>query len=85
MTLSCKKLVQKLDNHLKGGGLWLFSDFRIGSGFNKIWQLALLRLMYLFFKFSAGLNNRKLYTYEKFFTLLNFIKVEEKYFLWGND
>ncbi|MGG7661233.1 class I SAM-dependent methyltransferase [Dyadobacter sp. BHUBP1] len=40
----------KLDRMLKNAALWLFTDFHIDKSLNRIWQKALLRSMYIFFK-----------------------------------
>jgi ubiquinone/menaquinone biosynthesis C-methylase UbiE len=41
---------QKLDNMLENGGLWFFTDFHIDKKIHRLWQKALLRSMYVFFK-----------------------------------
>lgn len=45
-----REVFQKLDSLLKTGALWLFTDFHIDKGFSRVWQKALLRSMYVFFK-----------------------------------
>ncbi len=42
-----KPVFQKLHDHLKKGGLWLFADFQIYN--NSYWQKGLLKIMYAFF------------------------------------
>jgi len=44
------EVFQELDNLLKTGALWLFTDFHIDKGMHRIWQKALLRSMYVFFQ-----------------------------------
>lgn len=44
----------KLDQHLKHGGLWLYTDFQQQK--NRIYTRLLLRLMYLFFGFLCKLE-----------------------------
>ncbi|MDR6808008.1 ubiquinone/menaquinone biosynthesis C-methylase UbiE [Dyadobacter sp. BE34] len=44
------EVFDKLDKMLKNGALWLFADFHIDQNLNRIWQKALLRSMYIFFK-----------------------------------
>jgi len=41
---------QKLDNILKKNALWLFTDFHIDKNIHRLWQKALLRSMYIFFR-----------------------------------
>ncbi|SDE23326.1 Methyltransferase domain-containing protein [Dyadobacter soli] len=45
-----REVFEKLDNMLKQGALWLFTDFHIDKTLNRFWQKALLRSMYIFFK-----------------------------------
>lgn len=45
-----QEIFLKLDSLLKTGALWLFTDFHINKGISRIWQKALLRSMYVFFK-----------------------------------
>lgn len=45
-----RKVFEKLDKMLKSGALWLFTDFHIDQNLHSIWQKALLRSMYIFFK-----------------------------------
>ncbi|WP_353717784.1 methyltransferase domain-containing protein [Dyadobacter sp. 676] len=45
-----QKVFRKLDSMLKNGALWLFTDFHIDKGINRLWQKALLRSMYIFFR-----------------------------------
>lgn len=45
-----REVFEKLDKMLKIGALWLFTDFHIDQNLSRIWQKALLRSMYIFFK-----------------------------------
>lgn len=45
-----REVFQKLDNMLENGALWLFTDFHIDKGLNRLWQKTLLRSMYVFFR-----------------------------------
>ncbi len=45
-----REVFEKLDNMLKNGALWLFTDFHIDQNLNRLWQKALLQSMYIFFK-----------------------------------
>jgi tRNA (cmo5U34)-methyltransferase len=79
-----KELANKLESHLKPGGFWLFSDFRISShGFHGIWQRALLWLMYLFFRITAGLKNSRLESFDELFSAMRVIRLEENFFYAG--
>lgn len=57
-------VVRKIAGYMTGNGVWLFSDFVSTRPFS---QRMLIRLMYVFFWFSAGLKTRKLPDYNKAF------------------
>jgi tRNA (cmo5U34)-methyltransferase len=79
-----RNLVKELLAHLKPGGLWLFSDFRISSHwFHRIWQRGLISLMYCFFRVTAGLKNKTLENFDKLLGSMKLIKLEEKFFHGG--
>jgi tRNA (cmo5U34)-methyltransferase len=79
--LPLQTLMTKINSHLKAGGVWLFSDFRISSNsFHKIWQALLLKTMYLFFRITAGLQNKTLEKFDDFFATISLVKVKEKFF-----
>ena len=79
-----KQIAHKLESHLKPGGSWLFSDFRLNSyGFHRIWQRTLICLMYIFFRITAGLKNSTLENFNELFGSMQVIKLEEKFFYAG--
>jgi tRNA (cmo5U34)-methyltransferase len=79
-----RSAMNNINFHLKPGGIWLFSDFRISSNwFHKIWQTLLLKIMYLFFRITTGLQNKTLEKFDDSFSQMKFLKVEEKFFYAG--
>jgi tRNA (cmo5U34)-methyltransferase len=79
-----KEVMHKLESHLKPGGFWLFSDFRISShGSHRIWQRVLIRLMYFFFRITAGLKSNTLENFDEMFSSMKVIKLKEKVFYAG--
>ena len=50
-----QQMVTKIDSLLKEEGIWCFADFN-WSKQHKIWQKALIRLMYIFFKFTTNIS-----------------------------
>lgn len=58
---SLKVLVEKIYPSLAPDGVWLACDF-ISNG--KWWQKSTLRVMYLFFKLTCGIESRKLPPWE---------------------
>jgi tRNA (cmo5U34)-methyltransferase len=79
--LQLRSVMQKINSHLKPGGAWLFSDFRISSNkFHKIWQNLLLKIMYFFFRVTVGLQNKKLEKFDGIFINMDFIKKAEQFF-----
>jgi ubiquinone/menaquinone biosynthesis C-methylase UbiE len=47
-----KVVFEKLNQHLKNGGFWLFADFQLNDNSN-YWQKPLLKLMYTFFRLTC--------------------------------
>ncbi len=45
-----QEVFDKLHIYLKPGGQWLFTDFHIDKGANRLWQKTLLGSMYIFFR-----------------------------------
>lgn len=70
---------QKLNNMLKNGALWLFTDFHIDKGSNRIWQKALLRSMYVFFRNISHVEADRLPDMQTVFTAHNFRVVSETF------
>jgi tRNA (cmo5U34)-methyltransferase len=76
-----RSVMEKINSHLKPGGIWLFSDFRLGHhSFHKIWQALLIKIMYLFFRITTGLQNKELEKFDELFIEMGLIKKEEKFF-----
>ncbi|MCF0070293.1 methyltransferase domain-containing protein [Dyadobacter sp. CY261] len=59
-TIRAAEVFQKMNIMLKKNGLWLFTDFHIDHGINRLWQKALLRSMYIFFKNISHVEADKL-------------------------
>lgn len=53
-------LLEKLDNALNTGGLFLYVDFRLTKENVKFWKKALLKTMYLFFRFITHIETNTL-------------------------
>jgi len=78
--LSLKLVMIKLHGYLKEDGLWLFTDFRLGSGLRKLWQLPLLMLMLIFFRLSCSIEASALQEFDKYFRQLGYSLDKEKLF-----
>lgn len=63
-----KDVFQLLNGHLKKDGYWVVADFKIGSGWNQLWQRPLTALMYLFFRLTVGIKAGKLEDYSVLFS-----------------
>ena len=53
-------IFQKLSGLLKEGGIWLYADFVDQKKGGPVWQKLLLKLMYLFFRISCGIEATEL-------------------------
>jgi len=78
--LSLKLVMIKLHGHLKEDGQWLFTDFRLGSGLMKLWQLPLLMLMLIFFRLSCRIEANALQEFDKYFRQLGYLLDKERLF-----
>ncbi len=74
-----KHMMQKLYALLKPDGYWLFSDFQISNN-RRWWHQPLVSTMFLFFRLTCHLQNRRLPDYDQVFRQLGLIKEEEKAF-----
>ena len=73
-------VMKKLHRYLKENGQWLFTDFRLGSGLRKLWQLPLLMMMLIFFRFSCRIEANELQEFDKYFRQLGYSLYKEKLF-----
>ena len=74
------RIMQKLNSHLKKGGMWLFSDFQVSKySWRKYWQKILIQTMYLFFNITSGLKNNKLEDFGTYFGNLKLNSLYEVY------
>ena len=67
---SLKLVMNKLHGYLKEDGEWFFTDFRLGGGLRKLWQLPLLKLMLIFFRLSCQIEARALQEFDRYFKQL---------------
>lgn len=81
-TDEAKALADKLSNHLKPSGSWLFADFCIqgNTTYQQYWQSILLKIMYKFFSFTSNLHNQSLPDYQRIFDELQYFPVQRKFF-----
>jgi len=77
---SLKLVINKLHGYLKEDGKWLFTDFQLGNGLRKLWQLPLLKLMLIFFRLSCRIEARSLQEFDKYFRQLGYSLDKEKLF-----
>ncbi len=70
---------QKLDNRLKNGALWLFTDFYIDKGISRLWQKALLQSMYVFFKNISHVEADQLPDMQRLFDFHHYRQAFETY------
>ena len=57
----------KLDDRLKNNGLWLYADFVYDRSQSKLWQKLLLKIMYLFFRITCGIETQELISMDSYF------------------
>lgn len=65
---------------LKSNGLWLITDF---VNTNKLWQRALVKIMYVFFRLTTQIEASRLQDFEVHLIPLNMSKAKEKQFYYG--
>jgi ubiquinone/menaquinone biosynthesis C-methylase UbiE len=63
-----KIVFAKLDSMLKQNGIWLYADFINDKTNKKLWQRALLKTMYLFFRLTAKIETQELIDMRPFFS-----------------
>jgi len=69
----------KLDSRLKPNGLWLYADFVNDKIESRLWKKLLLKVMYLFFLITCGIETQELISMDEYFA--DSYKIEsEKYF-----
>lgn len=57
----------KLDQSLKENGAWLYADFVYEPLHSPFWHKVLLRVMYLFFRITTGIETQKLVPMNNYF------------------
>lgn len=79
-----KIIVPKLYSHLNTNGLWLISDFKISpKTFHKAWQRCLLKIMYLFFRITSGVEATHLSDFHILLEELKLKKINSEEFFYG--
>jgi tRNA (cmo5U34)-methyltransferase len=69
---------------LNSKGIWMVTDFKVNPKFiHKIWQKALLRIMYLFFRYTSGIEANRLPDLPLIFKQLNLKKIYSEEFFSG--
>lgn len=74
------KVVQQISSLVDEGGAWLLTDF-VTTGI--WWQNALIKLMYLFFKVTVGLEGNRLLNFEAYLSEAGYRSVKQKCFYYG--
>ena len=74
------RILDKLDSHLKPGGLWLWADFVPPQN---AWQRFLMQTMLVFFKFTTGLRATQVYDIAGVLQRKKMHLQEERYFYCG--
>lgn len=75
-----QKIFLQLDAALEPKGIWLYSDFQ---NTNVLWQKAVLKIMYLFFRSFCGIDATHLPDVDTWFGQKKYQLKEEKIFLKG--
>jgi len=60
-------IFNRLNNLLKNDGTWLYVDFVYDENKKPLWQKALLKIMYLFFRITSKIETQELVNMEFFF------------------
>ncbi|WP_254411504.1 class I SAM-dependent methyltransferase [Dyadobacter diqingensis] len=77
-----KTLFHGLDEQLKTGGLWLYTDFIPDKYQTRLWQKMLLKAMYFFFGFLSKVEARQLTNMDQYFEK-KYVTVNQNWF-YGN-
>lgn len=78
-------IMRSLDSLLRSGGIWMNTDFKVSTkfGWKMIWQLALVKSMYVFFALMSNLSVFRLPDYDRAFRRLGFKTVQQNSFFGG--
>lgn len=77
-------LMQRIQSHCSDSTCWIFTDFRVSTGAVRSgWQRLLLRVMFRFFRLTAGLSVHRLPDYGRHFRALGWQISREQSF-YGN-
>jgi ubiquinone/menaquinone biosynthesis C-methylase UbiE len=77
---SLEKIFAHIHQQLKPKGLWLFADFQLTG---KLWQKALLKSMYFFFKLLCGIETTTLPKIDHQFLKRGYVPMARKLFYGG--
>jgi ubiquinone/menaquinone biosynthesis C-methylase UbiE len=75
-----KQVFGKLDDLLKPGGLWLFSDFRYQKENSTLWQAMILKIMYLFFRTLSNVEAASLSDMIPYFQAKSYELIAQEHF-----
>ena len=66
----------QLDGLLKPGATWLYADFVYDKEKGRLWQKALLKLMYFFFRITSKIETQELVSMDTFFNAAGYNKMD---------
>ncbi len=72
-----------LFKHLKLGGMWLYTDFKVDPGKGVRWKSTMLNLMYAFFRKIAHVEASKMPAMDQYFANNNFKILKQKQYYKG--
>lgn len=70
----------KLNSFLKNDGSWLYADFVYDENKGRLWQRALLKIMYWFFHITCNIETQQLINMDQFFDPLYNPVYQESYY-----
>jgi len=74
------QVVKRLRKPLRVGGYWLAVDF---VNTEKLWQRWLLAMMFIFFRFAAGIESKELANWDGVLSMYGMKEVDVRYFYKG--
>ena len=79
----CSQVMHKVGTHLNPEGKWLVADFHLATPRPPVWQRALLKAMYLYFRLCCGISGKTLPPFPTIFHEMSFNKTQENFFFHG--
>jgi len=74
-----RNIFKKIHHVVTGDGLWLFADFRVTEK-NQLWQMPLLKIMYIFFRTVCNIEAHRLPDTDTLFKQYSYKKIASKAF-----